>query len=496
MSNPAQVSPSARIADQSVVRRRRLLSLVIATLCASVSTPLVSAPALADPTVTYTDGTTTYYTVPSDAVGVAFVVAGSVAESKGSDAGSPGRGAIMTGFLPAPPGTVIQVDPNYDLEGSGGASFGGGGGARGGASSKLGDQYGQPLVVAGGGGGGGDLQGGGSGGDAGTLASGNNGMPGQSPLANLAGGCQTAGGGGGSQTAGGSAGGGVCATSGTAGSLSVGGDGGSAPGGGGGGGGGAGYFGGGGGGGGFAGAPGGGGGGGSSWAAASVVAPSAAGFNNGAGYITLTPVTQAVAQQLAPTGDPSSTCKTNGGTVVFDATNAGVHTLLYTYDPSPAEPGNVDVCFRVESGGTGVGGMFEVTPTEPTIDVSGVTPPTVTPPTVTPPTVGSLPTTDNHAGYCASPPAGSAPDVLSTPHPLSSGTLAGGVTWMIDAYTDGASTAWLCFGVGTLVSSRVVVSLPTLMVTPPSVTPPSVETPSVGVTPGIDVTFAPDAGTP
>ena len=471
---------------------KKLLAVVAIAAPTLAVIPTSSASA-ASTTTFQTPGTYTY-TVPSDAFALQILVAGSsgslVSSGAGFVSGVPGAGAEMSGVLPVAPGTTLTIDvggfgSQQGLEPGGDdgiqyvGNYGNSAGPGGGGASDI-----RGWVIAGGGGAAGGGENGGTpgnGGNAGLVGS-----PGTGGST-----CPTLGGGGGGATAvsGGSGGtactGGFAGNAGSSGAGGRGGDAGALIGAGGGGGGGGFYGGGGGGGSGFAStspASSGGGGGGSSWTAAAVVSSALAGLNPSSGFVTITPVSAGGIQQLPAANRASSTCETSGGTVITDSVNEGVHTFLYTYAPSPS---SLDVCFRAEDGTTGVGGMVSITPTTPGVSVTGLVPATVTVPPV------GTPSTDGNSAYCATPPSTYPANHVPGVHPISTGTLPGGTTWMFDAYSDGASSSWVCVRVGADVNVRVVVPIQA-----PSVTPPTIGTPSVSVTPGYDVTFVPDPGTP
>jgi hypothetical protein len=459
-------------------------------------------------TAAYADFSTTYnvpgtysYVVPLSAVGFSFVVSGGV----GGDADGTttalhgGAGGVVSGEILAAPGTAFTVDVGGQQAESGYIW----GGAQGGNADC-------PYFCAGSGGGASDIRGvviAGGGGGAGSLWT--NGVP--TLLPGGAGGYPVGlagagtGAGAGATTSGPGSGGAASGggTAGASGSGTTGGAGGvkgtratSA------------YFGGGGGGGlyGGGGASAGGGGGGLSWASSAVSdARYCTGCNTGfAGSVQITPIgASGLAGIGSSTGLASSTCAARGGTVLTDTTNEGVRTFVYAYESAS----EVDVCFRAEQtpSGPGVGGMVAITPTVPQAAVNGVQPPSVEPPPIGVPTIGTptvgTPTLDANGSYCTTPPSGSPANALPGAHPVSAGTLPGGTTWAFDAYSDAASTAWVCVRVGTLVNERVVVPiapptavLPTLPL--PAVTLPTVTNPSVDITPGYDVTVVPDADTP
>ncbi|MDQ1699864.1 MAG: hypothetical protein QOG34_1727 [Frankiaceae bacterium] len=208
-------------------------------------------------------------------------------------------------------------------------------------------------------------------------------------------------------------------------------------------------------------------------------------MNAGQGSVVVTPLQPGVVQQAPAAANASSTCKANNGDVIVDTTNAGVHTSIYTYQPSTL---SLDVCFRAESGTVGVGGLLTVGYVAPGFTVTGVGLPTIVPPSVS----SAIPSVDGHSSYCTSPPSGTRANTIPLPHPLSSGIGPGGTTWMLDAYSDGATTVWVCLQINA-VSTRVVVPLQGVTVTPPSV---GAGLPVIGVSPGYAVSFTPDGGTP
>ena len=177
--------------------------------------------------------------------------------------------------------------------------------------------------------------------------------------------------------------------------------------------------------------------------------------------------------RVEPAGGYSSSCATNGGQRVLDNTVEGVHTFLYTRQPSATE---VDVCFRAESGSTGVGGMFVITPATP-----GVRPPGLS--SVTLPGVG-VPSNDSDSLACAT--TTEPPNRVPGSHPMAFGGV-GPVQYLVDSYLSDAE-AWVCLQVGTEVDTRVVVPL-TVSGTPGA----SIDPGTVSI--GYLVTFYPDSGT-
>lgn len=148
----------------------------------------------------------------------------------------------------------------------------------------------------------------------------------------------------------------------------------------------------------------------------------------------------------------SDRCKREPGyTQVSDNTTQGVHSWVHTASPSSSE---IQVCFRAESGSAGAGGRLDITPVIPGLGSPGV------------------PTTDAFATSCST----TSPNAVVGSHPLSSGVVAG-VPYSFDAYSDGSSTAWLCWQVGSSVSGRLVAPL---------------TQPGLG-SPGYVVTFYPDS---
>lgn len=173
---------------------------------------------------------------------------------------------------------------------------------------------------------------------------------------------------------------------------------------------------------------------------------------------TVTWLAGGVAQQGATPGTASGTCALNGGQQVVDETSEGVTGFVYTWQPSSSQ---FDVCFRAQdSVGVGFGGLIAITPTAPGVSIGGATPPSA----------------DNNGSTCTT----TTPNAVPGSHPISSGGVAG-VPYLFDAYSNGASTAWVCVQVGSVVDERVVVP---------------VSAPSVTVSPGYEVTFYPDPGTP
>lgn len=170
-------------------------------------------------------------------------------------------------------------------------------------------------------------------------------------------------------------------------------------------------------------------------------------------------------------GAYSASCLANGGETVADNTVEGVHTFVAVDNQSPNE---VDVCFRAESGGTGVGGMIAITPAAPSVTPPGVS-------NVTLPGLG-VPSTDGNAQACTTTtsPANQVPGT----HPIATGTVVS-VSYLLDAYLNDTQ-AWVCLRVGTAVDTRIVVPI-SVPGTPGATLYPG----SVSV--GYVVTFYPDA---
>lgn len=385
-----------------------------------------------------------------------------------------GPGGTAQGLVPVFQGETFTVYARYGY-GYGGGGYGAGNGGFGGAAAVVYAPSGAALIVAGGGGGGGGGRvPGGAGGAGGTEPSGG-GTAGQAgagagPVAGADGG------------AGGVPGAGLGCIPGWPGST------------GGGGGGGCGYGSGQGGQGSWSGGGGGGGGGGASYVAPGVLdatfATANASEDFSLGTVVITPMPQASPPptpepsvspvptpslptvplpSVSPTpvpslpvqigqaiGFPSQYCAANGGTAVVDNTTEGVTSFLYTYQPSAQQ---VDVCFRAQDASTGLGGMMVITPSAPGVSGGGL----------------GAPSADGDGSACST----TTPNGVPGSHPMSSGQVDG-TTYSADAYSN-ASAAWVCLQVGFSVDNRVVV-------------PVQVSAP--GVSPGVDVTFYPDPGTP
>jgi len=416
---------------------------------------------------------------------LAVTVAGAAGE--GLAGWRSGSGAVISAVVPVTPGSTLRVRVGCQACGGEGGIARTNSGSYGGGLSAI-----DGVIIAGGGGGAGGVgvtgigAGTGSGGDAGVAATGFNGTAGASGHEPTTTGCPADGGGGGTQSAGGAGGGGTCGTAGWNGDQ--GGRGGSQqippPDVSGGGGGGGGYFWGGGGGG-YSGpnGGGGGGGGGSSWVAPAVTITASAATNRGGGFVTIAPLAPGVLPQATGSESPSQFCKQQTGSVrIIDNDANGVHSLLYVMQRSPQE---VDVCVRADLNGDGAGGMFAITATQPDVSVSGIGVPTVTVPTV------GIPTEDSNGAFCTTPPSGSPTNQVPTSHPIESGGI-GPEDVLFDAYSDGSSTAWVCLQVGNVVNARVVIPI-----APPSLGAlPTITSPGVNVSPGTNVTFYPDPGTP
>jgi len=443
-------------------------STAAATVAAALVPLAAAAPASAAAggigTTTYDAPGTYTYTVPLGLGEVSVTAGGGAGQTPAnSNAGTGGPGAIVTGSLAVTPGSMITVTIGSaggfgPLDGGYGLSFGGNGGAGVSVATNPDDAAAGGTVIAGGGGGGGGAAGSGVG------PAGAGGAGGAVGVTGAPGAVKGGGGGGGATTSPGAGGaGGVCDLAGTRGGDGQGGNGGEGVDG-------------------PNGNGGGGGGGGSSTFSTTVQDPSiCTGCNTGNAFVTIAGglSSNEIFQQINTPGTPSAGCQAEGGTPLLDTTNEGVRTYAYVYKPSAT---NADVCFRIASPQGSFGGMLAVTPVPPGVSVGGIGLPTIPPPTL------GTPTTDNHSSYCASPPPGSAPNQIVGQHPVSSGTLPNGATWSVDLYTDALTTTWVCLHAGT-VDVRVVV--PDAL---PNVALPTIGQPSVTITPGIDVTYYPDAG--
>ena len=433
--------------------RRRVAAAVASTvMAASLVTTVDALPAsAAEPTIFDQPGTYTY-TVPAGVDQLAVDALGGAGGNRLESAG--GVGGRVQAVLAVAGGDVLTVivggvgggDEYYYNDygyygqygygsGWGGDSGAGYGGQAGGGGSTVRWMYGDRLVVAGGGGGPGlDGACGGHGGGAGT-PNGGDGCPGVNSITE-----GDEGGKGGTATAGGAAG---CSTVSHSATGPDGGDGDY-------------YFGSGGGG--YYGGGGsctdngtyynfsGGGGGGSSYATPDAIgAPvysigqsTNSNLSNplGHGSVILTPGTVVNSVDLPPPSDyPSGDCKFLGGQQVVDTTAQGVEVYLYTYQVSTEQ---VHVCWRADSGGTGVGGKLVISTEVPSAGSVGA------------------PSVDGNASACTT--TTSPPNQVPGSHPVTSGGVAG-VPYSFDAYTDGGSTAWACVQVGSAVTKRVIVPL-------------------------------------
>lgn len=151
---------------------------------------------------------------------------------------------------------------------------------------------------------------------------------------------------------------------------------------------------------------------------------------------------------------PSTLC--DSGQQVVDSTTQGYRVKMYYVQPSANE---TDVCVRIQdSTGYGFGGQFVITPTVPGYSVTNV----------------QQPSSDDQSGACTA----TTPNAVPGSHPVSSGGVAG-QTYLVDAYAK-TGEAWICLKAG---SSNVRLKVP-------------VAVPGVTVTPGTQVQFLPDPGTP
>jgi hypothetical protein len=158
---------------------------------------------------------------------------------------------------------------------------------------------------------------------------------------------------------------------------------------------------------------------------------------------------------VLPTGTPASSLCDDGQQVI-DSTTEGVHVKVYV---KPQSPQRADVCVRLDdAAGGGFGGQFVVTPTVPVVGVTGV----------------GVPTSDAQSGACTA----TTPNQVPGQHPITGGTIAG-LPYLVDSYASNTA-AWVCVQVG---NNKTRVVLP-------------ISVPSATVTPGTQVTFNPDPGTP